>query len=255
MEKLSINIPFSGFYESFYSEAIDSELESLAENYAEEDKNSLAKELRLTAGEFGEVISVNLNYEVACQNVAKTYVDVFSRQWGETIGVELGLEFEEMTSPKEYNFATDRIFCLISARAVRKLFAKSRKDNHVMLATIIRKRHTSYDGFISFYTNELESWLAKPVIKWDANELATLLIAVHKLSPDYDSEWKMGVYYGVTDDGLMGEVDPAIDWNKLAADIGELHADKEAELHELDPSYIAPAKRCSDTLDLFREGR
>jgi hypothetical protein len=252
-DRISVEIPFGGFYESLWSEAVDSEIEQLCEHYAERDNEEQAPELRLSANEYAEILFDCTDYSAIYAAVSRSYVSAFESVFNEQTGLQLGLKFEEMTSPREYNFTTDRIFCNISFGTAKRLFARSRKDGHAMLAKIIAERFTSYDGFISSYPNALDSWLAKPLADWDHNEIGTLLRAVWALSPDFDKDWRYAVYEALTeDDGVMQELDSGVDWEKLESKIAEVRADKVAEAKESNPDYVAPPPRCPDTLELFQ---
>jgi len=251
-KNLSICIPFSGFYESLYSSAIDQEEEQFCENEAEyrQAEEGIPPELHLTASEFAEELMYCVDYRAVHLAVAQTYVDAFNNVASEAIGIPLGLMFEEMTSPREYNFETDRIFCEITPATVRALFAQSAADGHAALEAQIRRRFTSYDGFISGYPNALETWLEKPLDEWDHNELGTLLLACLDLAAVDDLA--MDVYYAATDcDSFYHEWSNGVDWPKFEARVAEIRADKEAEARD-DPAYLPPAYRCPLTLDLFR---
>lgn len=249
---VSINIPFDGFYESLYSHEIDRYTEQRGEDVHSREMEALPEELRVSADEFESALNDALDYHKACVNIAKSYVEGFERVWSDSIGVKLRLGFEEMTSPREYNFTTDRIFCDVPVSVVRKLFAISRADKHDALARVIKRRFTSCDGFISSYHNDLDSWLARPLASWDHNELGTLLIAVYEASADYDDEWRMAVYYATCDDSCMHEIETAIDWSKYEAEIADLRAEKAADFEASNPGFVAPIPRCENTLDLFR---
>lgn len=253
-DRLSVEIPFSGFYHSLWSDAVDSEESSYAEHRAEQDREEIAEELRLSADDYAGFLFDCTDYSTVYTEVARSYVSAFESVVNEQTGLALGLKFEEMQSPREYNFTTDRIFCNISYMMALRMMVRSRKDGHKMLAKIIAERFTSYDGFISSYRNRLDSWLAKPLADWDHNELGTLLRAVWALSPDFDDrDWNLAVYYELVDrDGVSQEWESGVDWEKFDSAVAEARADKVAELQGDAPDYIPPAPRCPHTLDLFR---
>src|SRR5690606_26269592 len=122
------------------------------------------------------------------------------------------LEFESLDSPREYNFCTDRIFCYIPLESAKRLFVISAKGNHKRLKEVIRERFTSRDGFISFYSNNLEEWLDKPLDQWDHNEIGTLLIAV---APCFDdASW--GFYESMAcNGGFYQDWEAAVDWKEF----------------------------------------
>jgi len=82
---------------------------------------------------------------------------------------------DELISPKYYNFETDRSF--IKIEVCRSKFDKFIdmvfKNYWDQLDKTIYDNHTSYDGFISFYTNDIKSWYNKRY-DLDCNELKTV---------------------------------------------------------------------------------
>lgn len=162
-----IQIPFCGFYESEASAMIDDELESVFD-YSDGGGRS----------NIPDAVYYKADYKKAEIELVKAYVEAFEAQYEAETGILLGLEFDEMTSPREYNFSTDRVFCKLPMESVELLFKESEKDSHKELAKEIKEHCTSYSGFISFYSNNLADWLEKPIVDWDHNELKILLQAV-----------------------------------------------------------------------------
>lgn len=249
-DRISINIPFAGFYESLYSGEIDSVAEREAEYFANErqDEDGVPKELRLTEREFADILFDATDYNAAYQQIAKLYVEGFNEVASEELGIELGLVYEEMTSPKYYNFETDRLFANVSMETLQALFDMSASDNHLRLILCIKERHTSYDGFHSHYTNRVSEWLEKPLEDWDHNEVSTLL---RSLIPETLRDDEMALYYATFgDDGGYTAHSEAVDWPKFDEAVAELRAEKLAELQAEDPDYAPPPVRCPLTLEL-----
>lgn len=268
---LSVCIPFSGFYESLWSDLVDSEESSFAENEAEKQESAeyypetfQPEHLRLDAGEIVELTMSHCDYRAAYQSIARDYVDSFidwaEERLGDAIpGFGLVAEFEEMTSPREYNFATDRLFALIPYSCLAELFRLSEANGHGALAHIIRERFTSYDGFHSHYRNDVESWLEKPLDEWDHNELQTLLLAALALAePDSAGERLDWQVYEHGDFSSHGHeyFDSAMDW---AAYEAALEAARDEKLEAAIEAGIVPAEpearpyRCPETPDLFAQ--
>lgn len=226
IEKLIVNLPFDGFYESAYSDIIDREDESWGEYEAEEYEPSWPEPLQLDASDLAELLYHHTDYKGAHNQIARDYVDAFDCVAGEALGISrkgkpsLCLEFESMSSPREYNFETDKIFAYIPAVIVRRLFKISRDNMHAMLAATIQERFTSCSGFISFYSNDIAAWLEKPVESWDHNELGTLLIAVLKLSDFNEVE----VLERTSESSSAW--DSAVDWQAFEAARLELRREK-----------------------------
>lgn len=80
----------------------------------------------------------------------------------------------ELTSPREYNFSTDQISVYIDTKTLKKISSVLNSDT---LKNLIKRRFTSRDGFMSWYSNDIEEWKEKKVQDWDCVELGTLLDA------------------------------------------------------------------------------
>lgn len=179
-------IPFSGFYESIHDAELDRALEGLTQ-----DSNGDQLEWQTAAGDIERPVDdlwKHVNWGVAHNAYARLYTEQFNAYFASAVGIELRLKFDELNSPREYNFATDRIFCELSKQVVRELW---RKVDRSKLDDLIRATFTSYDGFISYYDNSLDAWLNKEhsskhrmsghvgdVTKWDHNQVGTLLRCV-----------------------------------------------------------------------------
>ena len=171
-----INIPFAGFYESLYSGELDAVQERFVEYEVEKDPG-------LNPDIPNNSLWHCADYGKAFNHIARQYVDHFNQHLIDEYELDLDLKFESMTSPREYNFETDRIFCEISEENVRKL-RSAVSDPALRLA--IKGRFTSRSGFISSYDNDLDDWNPDP-LTWDHNELGTLLVAL--LSDDEGWDW------------------------------------------------------------------
>lgn len=246
-DNLIIQIPFSGFYESKWSGEVDG-VEERETEYYESDRQAedgVPPELRLTASEYFDILFQHTDYGAAYQKIARDYVYGFN-QWlkGET-DLDLGLTFESMSSPREYNFVTDRVFAHISPTSVKALFDRSVADNHERLRETIKERHTSRSGFCSYYSNDPDTWLGRDVLTWDHNEIETLLLAV---MPE-DEEWEWSIFEMLSED-CYSAWSNAVDWPKVEAAIDDIREDKAKAI--ADPDY-KPLYRCPKTLDLFAD--
>ncbi|MBK3745953.1 hypothetical protein G3A39_43180 [Paraburkholderia aspalathi] len=268
---LLTTIPFSGFYNSIWSDAIDNEEEQSAEYEADERQaeNGIPEELRLSAQEICGIYFDVTNYRAAYMQIARDYAETFSAWAGEQLSMtrkakrqrydyaakksvsetydadSIGLVFESMESPREYNFTTDSIFCHIPLKTVRALFKISKAESHARLSAAIAERFTSYDGFFSSYDNDVDSWLEKPLSEWDHNEISTLLIAMTGEPDDLDD-----MFYGMGDEWGYQAWESAVDWKKYESRVAELRAEKLAETQADNPDYIPPY-HCPETPDLF----
>lgn len=261
---VNINVPFDGFYESLYSAAIDQE-ESQHIEYmcgeSEDGEKVWPKALRISEQDMFEMFMRHTSYDIAYRHLAAEYAasvdymlgeafDMTAKAkrhgWNATTGKperqtynrpSVRAKFEAMTSPREYNFQTDRIFMDFPASFVRKMFAISKAEKHETLSKVIEGRFTSRSGFSSFYSNDLEDWICKPVSDWDHNELGTLLIAACLIKGfDFDeSRWPL---YEMTVDGETAYTawSNAVDWPAVEKAMLEARAEKLLEYREENPA-------------------
>lgn len=248
-DTLLVRIPFDGFYESLWSSELDREEEQAAEWEAErQGEDGIPRELRLEASDFASIFFDVTDYGKRDAATAKTVCDAFSHWADEAAGFKLGLTFESMTSPKYYNFETDRLFAHMPVKTAKRLFALSKKEKHEALKALIAQRFTSRSGFHSHYDNELSEWLSKPVTEWDHNELGTLLEAVTRYNEEGDTgdTGRWAVYYAATDcDGLHHEWSNAVDWAAFAERVAARREELAEGLRAADPDYVPPASRPS----------
>lgn len=162
---IEIKIPFSGFYETIHSNDIDRHFEWL---YNLDDDPEIDWYDQLQPGE----------YKKAEIEYCKQYTQLFSEL------VDVPMTFKEMTSPREYNFSTDRIFCNMNADELTKI--KNRLD-HDKMTELVKRKFTSCDGFMSFYSNSYDEWLNQSE-PWDHNQIST---ALECLADEADPEWRL----------------------------------------------------------------
>lgn len=146
-ELVEIEIPFSGFYESIHDSNIDRALEDgFNYDYEKQEEAELTDEIR------DAIWSANVNHKAIEIEYCEAFVNAFADRY------ELDLEFEIMTSPKEYNFATDRIFAKIKREQIDKIRAEV--EAHDKWPEYIKDNFTSYDGYWANYDSDYknEDW-------------------------------------------------------------------------------------------------
>lgn len=264
LQTVEIQLPFAGFYNSIYSDAIDRQEESFIEWRCEENNGDSDSELcwpealRLSADKLQSILFDVTSYRDAYRALAESYVDAFSELAGEALGISapelvkrwdydarrmvktrrmvdsLRLTFAAMESPREYNFQTDRVFANIPVSVVAKLWAISRAEGHVTLSRVASERHSGRDGFISFYSSDISDW--GPVKTWDHNQLETLLIAACEIAGFDWQDSDLGIYYAATDSEADYQAwDSAVDWQAFDVKRLEARAELYAAWLESDP--------------------
>jgi hypothetical protein len=94
-------IPFAGFYESVHDGALD---DALRQMFADD------------TGDCWEPFE-NLMYKahdsISWGLVRRAYAEEYAKRFADFVGLE-SLKFEALSSPREYNFSTDRVFTWVS---------------------------------------------------------------------------------------------------------------------------------------------
>lgn len=261
LQTVEMKIPFAGFYCSHYSDDVDREAESFIEHHCNEsdgDESQWHDALRLDSSEYAEILYRVTSYDVAYRRIAENYTEEFSYQAGGALGISapetvsrydwqarrnvksrqivesLRFAFADMTSPREYNFETDRIFVNVPVSVVRKLWTMSKADQHKTLSRVAKERHSSRSGFISFYESDWRDW--GPVATWDHNQLETLLIACCEIVGFDWQDSDLGLYYATTEsDSGYSAWESAVDWQAYESKRNESRAEKLAAWLESDP--------------------
>lgn len=136
---VKIQLPFSGFYNSIHGGEGSNIDRALEDGFNYDYETDMDKEVPDIWGADYDYKAIELEY-------CKHYVEAFGDKF------ELDLTFDEMTSPREYNFSTDRIFCLIPREQIDKI--RKEVEAHKDYPQYIKDRFTSCDGFWSFYSND-----------------------------------------------------------------------------------------------------
>jgi len=175
----SVQIPFDGFYYSQADHIIENHIDS--EIYYFENEHD--KKIVLQWDDF----SVNRI------EFAKSYVDSYEQYVLNEHDIELKLQFDELTSPKFYNYTTDKIFCHVSDEVLSMLHERFIELSNAQ--DIIDDTFKSRDGFASFYDEFCHEWKDKPLSEWDENELSVLFPTVDDWFEVYETFISDGSLY------------------------------------------------------------
>lgn len=83
-------------------------------------------------------------------------------------GIEITIKCKEIYSPKEYNFGTDEIVMDVTYSKMRILQVV--KKDHENFNQFLKDNYTSYDGFMSFTSNNFDDWL----VDFEENEIRSV---------------------------------------------------------------------------------
>lgn len=167
MNKLESTIPFDGFYNSYISSDIEHQIGQQIEWDSDiYDLNEDEEQIL-----WDNYLSVNRSsfYNEIAEHYTDLYIDAFNERLE---GFTLKAKFNLLTSPKEYNFETDRIFIDIEKNHAIDFIKYIIKNFKKELENKIKERFTSRSGFWSHYKNGLDLW-TKDYSEWDHNQIGT----------------------------------------------------------------------------------
>lgn len=183
--RVDIQIPFSGFYESWHDEKTSEAVES-AFNYNHE------------TDEDQEVPDAFYNADINWGAIQNEYAKHYAEAFGEELGLDV--KYEEMTSPREYNFTTDRIFVSVPKEQIDAIKDKVFADKEGRKA--VEERFTSRDGFWSHFSNDLndEEWTKDVLAECQYGAILDAYVDMqHRDDPNNIKEWNDREYELVED--------------------------------------------------------
>ena len=169
---------FHGFYESMYTNDgnIEWDLFNDPNSVPEEILNKCIQEAYIPDEYYKDVCSAYLD-------VLDSYLKGTIKSWGTS-------ELVEIDSPKEYNFRTDDIVAKINITdEINNEINEYIQNNKEAFKKWIKDHHSSYDGFISFYSNDTEEWLELEDL--DHNELGSILGFILENQEGDEIEWRL----------------------------------------------------------------
>ena len=167
MNKLESTIPFDGFYESFTSADIEYQIGQQIE--WDSDIYDLNEDEQQILWDNYLDINRSYFYNQIAEDYTNFYIDALNKRLK---GFTLNAKFKLLTSPKEYNFETDRIFIEIEENHAVDFIEHIVQNYKKELEKKIEDRFRSRSGFISFYKNSIDLW-AKDFKEWDCNMIGT----------------------------------------------------------------------------------
>jgi hypothetical protein len=243
MTNLVVNLPFfHGFYESALSQIMDNAVEYEVYNLVEKEESQeyypesyWPEALRLDHSDLWESVS----YDTAYRAIAKDWASGFDDWMNDNLGTPVNsFTFESMTSPRFYNFETDRLFVTVPVSVMESLYQGIQADK---LKEIIDSRHSSRSGFISFYSADWDDWqnkLSDGLAGLDHNELATLLCAAIAPHIDERDDWLWSIDESVAPNGGQ-YLDSHCDWEGYETKCKQWRADKLARIIGENPDNAA----------------
>lgn len=168
MTQLSLKIPFAGFYETSHS--------AMLENWLEYEQDTLMTEHGATLEQVQE-LAERFYDAIDWRKVHTEYAKAYTGELETLLNSEsprvtnMPIVFEALESPREYNFATDCIYAKMDIGDIQYMLGEIDEKTW---RDFIREKCTSYDGFISFYSNDYDEW-EKDLSEWGEARLGMVL--------------------------------------------------------------------------------
>ena len=106
-----------------------------------------------------EDVDFTFYYKQYQNDICKAYTEVWELWMQEFISEDIELEFVEVRSPRYYNYENDscHVKIRLTQAAEDAIIAKIGK-HRAQIAKWIKENHTSYDGFSSNLSNDIDQW-------------------------------------------------------------------------------------------------
>ena len=106
-----------------------------------------------------EDVDFTFDYKQYQNDICKAYTEVWEFWMQEFISDDIELEFLEVVSPRYYNFENDscRVKIRLTQASEDAIIAKIGKHRD-QIAKWIKENHTSYVGFSSNLSNDIDQW-------------------------------------------------------------------------------------------------
>lgn len=159
--KIEFNLPnFDGFYHSLL------DLSDYFDGAIGDDENT-----SLISNEDFD----NINWNKTEANISKKYLELWIEKNSEILHLAgiTNLKYKDLDRPREYNFTTDLCVCTAKINRTKlKQYIKSVCTSDGFkeyIMEVLKDKYSSYDGFISFYSNNPDIWLTEYINQLDDN--------------------------------------------------------------------------------------
>lgn len=186
MEREFVLQSFSGFNNSVYlnNESLSDCVEDFAANIGRE----------LNESDF------EIDTKQLMNDVAKAYVGFMDKKYRKVFGDGVHLSFKKVESPSDYTYNNDVIVTTLIIDVPDEFFAKVRsliKRNYEIIAPMIRRNHTSRNGYFSRMSPYIDEWVKDGVLEANNHYLEyamDYIVMVVRTIDDLETEFQNDVY-------------------------------------------------------------
>lgn len=136
---------FNGFYNTLFEDLINNVVDGTIEYHNEQNNTDLVYD------------DFNFNFDSINQEICKDAVSKIEEKLNE-IGINCTIKYENLVSPKYYNFSNDSINIEINFKKFSQVI-EILNQNFDSFAQYIKDNYTSLDGFISSYSSNASDWM------------------------------------------------------------------------------------------------
>jgi hypothetical protein len=182
---------FPGFYGTIYEtdNLEDMELEYINEQRLEKGLDPV------------EWDSLDFDYNEYRERVSKGFVMEIEYRINGILGTKMSFVFEQLVSPKYYNFVNDSIDIQIKLEdeeidKVKQYILDNKSD----FEKYITEQYTSRDGFLSYYSNDVDVWVNEHFNEIETNShIFGALLTFVLLNENKGGELYYEIYEGLSD--------------------------------------------------------
>ena len=165
LNKIEIQLPFSGFYESMHDMYIDNFIEYELE-YLENELGYTDEQLDIIKDRF-----YMMDYSPIRKAICEHYINAFNAVFYDEHNIHLDLKYSQLISPRFYNFETDRLYCTIDQDKFSEILLLLNDDK---IQNVLSAKYKTRSGFIVF-DSTLQAIKEKDYIKFSSDILEMLL--------------------------------------------------------------------------------
>lgn len=176
-------LPFQGFYESIHDDAFDRVIEMREEDEAEID--------------FSYTNEIMLTY---CQHFGRE----LEGKLESIIGSNIDIQVVRVTSPREYNFETDKIHATMNRGDIIKLYDYVMNNHDQAFRSMVESELTERSGFIPHFSNNLDDW--GHCVDWKPIQLQVLINCL--IIEEEGEDWEYGIQETLVSNGHVENLIP-----------------------------------------------
>ena len=136
---------FNGFYNTLFENILDNAVDNAIECHNEQNSTGLNYD------------DFDFDFASIQSEICKDAVYKIEEKLNE-IGINCTIKYENLISPREYNFVNDSINIEINFKKFSQVI-EILEQNYDSFSQYIKDNYTSYDGFISNYSSYASDWM------------------------------------------------------------------------------------------------